>query len=92
MTKMYEEYWRGTISSGIEHFKAKEPRGEFTLVVEGKGKEERSTWTKEELLKAIRKELKAGKSAKETSAELAERSGWNKKEVYNLAHHSSKDR
>jgi 16S rRNA (cytidine1402-2'-O)-methyltransferase len=82
MTKLYEEYWRGTISGGIEHFKSEEPRGEFTLVVEGKRKEERSVWTKEELLKAIQKEIKAGESAKEISAELAERSGWSKKEVY----------
>jgi hypothetical protein len=36
------------------------------------------------LLKAIKKELKAGKSAKEISSELAEQSGWNKKEVYSL--------
>ncbi|MBE0681910.1 MAG: 16S rRNA (cytidine(1402)-2'-O)-methyltransferase [Anaerolineales bacterium] len=82
MTKLYEEYWRGQISGAIEHFKSKAPRGEFTLVVEGKRKEERSVWTEDELLKAIKKELKAGKSAKEISAELAEQSGWNKKEVY----------
>lgn len=82
MTKLYEEYWRGQISGAIEHFKSKAPRGEFTLVVEGKRKEERSVWTEDELLKAIKKELKAGKSAKEISTELAEQSGWNKKEVY----------
>ncbi len=84
MTKMFEEYWRGPVSGAIEHFKSKEPRGEFTLVVAGKMKEERVVWTEDELLKAIKKELKAGKSAKEISAELAEPSGWNKKEVYNL--------
>ncbi len=82
MTKLYEEYWRGQISGAIEHFKSKAPRGEFTLVVEGKRKEERSVWTEDELLKAIKRELKAGRSAKEISAELAEKSGWNKKEVY----------
>ncbi|MBK7455228.1 MAG: 16S rRNA (cytidine(1402)-2'-O)-methyltransferase [Anaerolineales bacterium] len=38
----------------------------------------------EELLKAIKDELKADKSAKEISTELAEKSGWNKKEVYAL--------
>ena len=84
MTKMFEEYWRGPTSAAIEHFKSKEPRGEFTLVVAGKTKEERELWTEQVLLKAIKKELKAGKSAKEISAELAEQSGWNKKEVYNL--------
>ncbi|MBI5822788.1 MAG: 16S rRNA (cytidine(1402)-2'-O)-methyltransferase [Chloroflexi bacterium] len=84
MTKMYEEYWRGQVSGAIEHFKSKAPRGEFTLVIEGKMKEERSVWAEEELLNAIKKELKAGKSAKEISAELAESSGWNKKEIYAL--------
>ena len=84
MTKMFEEYWRGPISGAVEHFKSKEPRGEFTLVVAGRKEEERSVWTESELLKAIKKELNAGKSAKEISSELAEQSGWNKKEVYNL--------
>lgn len=84
MTKMYEEFWRGPISEGIEHFKAKEPRGEFTLVIEGKKKEERGKWAEEELLEAIRKGLNEKMSAKELSAQLAERSGWSKKEVYAL--------
>ena len=84
MTKLYEEYWRGLISGALEYFKSKDPRGEFTLVIEGKGKEESGKWEESELLEAIKKELKAGKSAKEISAELAESSGWNKKEVYAL--------
>ena len=84
MTKMFEEYWRGPVSGAIEHFKSKEPRGEFTLVVAGKTKEEREIWSEEKLLKAIKKELKKDKSAKEISFELAEQSGWNKKEVYNF--------
>jgi 16S rRNA (cytidine1402-2'-O)-methyltransferase len=84
MTKMYEEYWRGPVSGAIEHFKSKEPRGEFTLVIEGKKTEERGRWTEEELSEAIRRELQAGKPAKEISVSLAEPSGWNKKEIYAL--------
>lgn len=84
MTKLYEEYWRGQVSGAIEHFKSKEPRGEFTLVIEGQKTEDRGRWTEEVLLEAIKRELKEGKSAKEISAELAEQSGWNKKEVYTL--------
>jgi 16S rRNA (cytidine1402-2'-O)-methyltransferase len=84
MTKMYEEYWRGEISGAIEYFESKEPRGEFTLVIEGKKKEESEKWTEEELLEAIKKDLEEGKPAKEISVALAERSGWNKKEVYAL--------
>jgi hypothetical protein len=39
-------------------------------------------WSEEKLLAVIEEELKRGKSAKEISAELAEQSGWSKKEVY----------
>ena len=84
MTKMYEEFWRGDVSGAIEYFNSKEPRGEFTLVIEGKKKEERTVWTETELTEAIKRELQEGRSAKEISAELAEKSGWNKKEVYAL--------
>ncbi len=33
LTKLYEEIWRGTISEALAHLT--EPRGEFTLVIEG---------------------------------------------------------
>ena len=41
-------------------------------------------WTEAQLQLAIENELKNEKSAKEISAELAEQSGWNKKEIYAL--------
>ncbi len=84
MTKMYEEYWRGSVSGAIEYFKSKDPRGEFTLVIEGKKKEESGKWGEAELLDAIKKELGGDKSTKEISAELADASNWNKRDVYNL--------
>lgn len=82
MTKMHEEFWRGTLRDAVEAFKAREARGEFTLVVGGRTTEHQGQWTEEQLLAAIETELKRGKSAKEISSELAEQSGWNKKEVY----------
>ncbi len=84
MTKLYEEFWRGPVSGAIAYFRSKDPRGEFTLVIAGQQTVDRGRWTEEELLKAIKNELKAERSAKEISTELAEQSGWNKKEVYAL--------
>lgn len=84
MTKLYEEYWRGPVSGAIEHFESKEPRGEFTLVIEGKQIEDRRRWTEEELLDSIKKELQAGNPAKQISSKLAESSGWGKREIYEL--------
>lgn len=82
MTKMFEEYWRGTLAGAVEYFKSQPARGEFTLVVEGKLTEQKTKWTEAELLEAIRKELKNDTSAKEISIALAKRSGWSKKEIY----------
>jgi 16S rRNA (cytidine1402-2'-O)-methyltransferase len=84
MTKMFEEYWRGSVSGAVDHFKAQPARGEFTFVVEGKDKEQGRVWTEEELRIAIERELKTEKSAKDISAELAETSGWSKREIYSF--------
>jgi len=53
-------------------------------VLEGKTNDEKAVWTEEEVQRAIEKELKNEKSAKEISIELAKQSGWNKREVYRL--------
>lgn len=84
MTKMFEEYWRGNVSGAVEHFKSQPARGEFTLVVEGKTKEESGKWTEQDLMQAIEKEIEHGKSAKDISSELSVESGWSKKEIYAL--------
>lgn len=87
MTKMFEEFWRGDVQAAVEYFKSQPPRGEFTLVVEGKTNNERGLWTEDDLRAAIDRELKNEKSAKEISVELAALSGWSKKEVYRLINH-----
>ena len=35
LTKLHEEYVRGTLSALIDHFREQAPRGEFVLVIEG---------------------------------------------------------
>jgi len=79
LTKIHEEVFRGRISEAIEHFK--EPRGEFTLVIDGKVDEAETTLTPE-----IREDLsrlyKQGTSAKDAVAQLALGTGLSKKELY----------
>ena len=84
MTKMFEEYWRGTVSGALEHFKSQPARGEFTLVIEGKKRTANEKWTEQEMINAIEIEMKSGKSAKDISSALAMQSGWSKKEIYTL--------
>ncbi len=84
MTKMFEEYWRGPLGAALEYFRAQPARGEFTLVVEGRSREGVGRWTEDQLLDSIRKGLKEGISASQLAGDLAERSGWKKREVYHL--------
>jgi 16S rRNA (cytidine1402-2'-O)-methyltransferase len=84
MTKMFEEYWRGAVSGAVEYFNSQPARGEFTLVIEGKKKDSNEKWTEQEILNAIKTELKSGKSARDISSELSIQSGWSKKEIYTL--------
>ena len=37
LTKLHEEYVRGTLDEALAHFRQNEPRGEFVIVVEGCG-------------------------------------------------------
>ena len=84
MTKMFEEYWRGNVSEAVQYFKSQPARGEFTLVVDGKKEDGKLKWSEEQLQKAIDDELKNEKSAKEISTQLAETSGWSKREIYSF--------
>jgi 16S rRNA (cytidine1402-2'-O)-methyltransferase len=84
MTKLFEEYWRGSVSGALEYFKSQPARGEFTLVVEGKKSDEVSAWTEDQMRAAIERELKTDSSAKEISTRLAETSGWSKREIYSF--------
>ena len=65
MTKMFEEYWRGNVSGALAYFNSQAPRGEFTLVVEGKKDDGTVAWTEEQMRSAIERELKTESSAKE---------------------------
>jgi 16S rRNA (cytidine1402-2'-O)-methyltransferase len=79
LTKLHEEIYRGTVSEAIKHFTA--PRGEFTLVIEGKGSGE-----KPKLTEAVEKQLHElylkGASAKEAVAAVAGETGLKRKELY----------
>ncbi|MEA1958141.1 MAG: 16S rRNA (cytidine(1402)-2'-O)-methyltransferase [Chloroflexota bacterium] len=80
MTKLYEEVFRGTVTGAIDYFA--EPRGEFTLVIEGKiGEEPPSIASVEEELLRLRSE---GLSGKDAVAQVAKSTGLPKKEVYRM--------
>jgi 16S rRNA (cytidine1402-2'-O)-methyltransferase len=84
LTKVYEQIVRGHISQVKAHFAENEPRGEFVLIVGGHRAEGPAQWNEQDLVETIQIALKSKKPAKELAVELAEQSGWNKRDVYAL--------
>lgn len=78
LTKLHEEVFRGTVTQAIEHFTA--PRGEFTLVIEGRKKDKPQLT--EEIKQRLHDRYLAGATAKETIANIAEDTGLSRKELY----------
>jgi 16S rRNA (cytidine1402-2'-O)-methyltransferase len=48
LTKKFEQTVRGTLSEVIAHFKSQQPKGEFVIVLSGKGLKNRNTEAEEE--------------------------------------------
>jgi 16S rRNA (cytidine1402-2'-O)-methyltransferase len=79
LTKLHEEVFRGTVSEAITHFTA--PRGEFTLVIEGKGTRAKPQLT-EDVEKQLHQMYLAGATVKEAVATVAGETGLPRKELY----------
>jgi 16S rRNA (cytidine1402-2'-O)-methyltransferase len=81
LTKLHEEIFRGTVSEAIKHFT--EPRGEFTLVIEGKGTGGKPELT-EDAMKQLHQMYLSGATAKEAIIRVAGETGLPRKELYQV--------
>ena len=79
LTKIHEEVFRGTISQAIKHFTR--PRGEFTLVIEGKREKDKPQLT-EDIERQLHYMYQSGVTAKEAIAKISGETGLPRKELY----------
>ena len=79
LTKVHEEVFRGRISQAIEHFT--KPRGEFTLIVEGRSGKDKPRLT-EDIERQLHRMRQSGVTAKEAIAGVSRETGLSKKELY----------
>lgn len=87
LTKIHEEVIRDNISSVIERFKEKSPKGEFVLLVEGKReedieKEKKELWENLSIEEHIIKYINEGFSKKDAIKSVAKDRKLPKSEVY----------
>lgn len=83
LTKLHQEVFHGHISRGIEHFRQKEPRGEFVLVLEGHIPEvEEQNWSNISLEEHFEFYIDKGIDRKEVIKLIAKDRQIPKREVY----------
>ena len=84
LTKLYEEFWRGTIEDAIAHYQDKEPQGVYTLLVEG-NPPSKPQLTETELKTELLQIMQQGISRSQASRQLAKDMGLSRRYLYQLA-------
>ena len=84
MTKVYEEYIRGTIDEILARFRQKPPKGEMVLIIAGKGKSVREV-TDEMIADEIRRWMENGETKKDAVSMTASSLEILKNRVYKIS-------
>lgn len=85
MTKIHEEFWRGTLEEANVEFSSRNPRGEITLVIQGLQKADLKGPTDEDIQLELERALANGVSISEAAKLVAQKVSAKKKKVYDLA-------
>ncbi|HEP1843098.1 TPA: 16S rRNA (cytidine(1402)-2'-O)-methyltransferase [Streptococcus suis] len=86
LTKLYEEYQRGTISEVLDYLKDNPLKGECLLIVAGVGEEELPSVEDVDLKAEVEMEIASGRKPNQAIKEVAKRYQLKKQEVYDVYH------
>jgi 16S rRNA (cytidine1402-2'-O)-methyltransferase len=84
LTKLFEEFHRGTVSTALAHYRANPPRGEITLVIGGAPPDARVMWDEQQVQTALYARLAEGQTLSSAARAVADESGWERRAVYAL--------
>jgi 16S rRNA (cytidine1402-2'-O)-methyltransferase len=82
LTKVHEEFVRGTLCELAARYRDEPPLGEVVVLVEGRT--EAGRWSEDEVRSALEAGLARGERLKSLSTEIARQAGWTSAEVYRL--------
>ncbi|XP_031268966.1 uncharacterized protein LOC116127457 isoform X2 [Pistacia vera] len=85
ITKMHEEFWRGTLGEAKQAFSTHQPKGEITLLVEGKAICVVETPSEDQLENELRELISCGHTLSTAVKMVAEGTSVRRKTVYSLA-------
>ena len=83
LTKLHEEFWRGTVSQAIAYLKENTPRGEFVLVIAQAQEVPAEDEEEKDPLEAVKEKIVAGVPKKEALAQIAKQFKIPKRDLYN---------
>ncbi|QXE21396.1 ribosomal RNA small subunit methyltransferase I [Richelia sinica FACHB-800] len=84
LTKLYEEFWRGTIGEASDRYNQQEPQGEYTLLVAGIPPS-KPHLTETELKAELLQIMNQGISRSQASRQLAQETSLSRRYLYQLA-------
>lgn len=85
LTKLHEEFWRGTIEEAIELYHHRQPKGEYTLIVAGTPRVEALILSEAELKAELAQLLHQGMTRSQASRHLARLTTLSRRQIYQLA-------
>ena len=83
LTKLHEEFWRGTVSQAILYLKENPPRGEFVLVIAQGEEPQADKEDEKDPLEAVKEKIAAGVPKKEALSQIAKQFKIPKRDLYN---------
>ena len=86
LTKIHEEFWRGTIEAAIALYREqRQPKGEYTLVVAGKEKTSGMVLSEAEIKAELQQLLAQGMTRSQASRHLAEITSLPRRQIYEIS-------
>ncbi|HFU4450869.1 TPA: 16S rRNA (cytidine(1402)-2'-O)-methyltransferase [Streptococcus suis] len=86
LTKLYEEYQRGSITEVLDYLEENPLKGECLIIVAGAGEEVLPSADDVDLKAEVEKEIAAGRKPNQAIKEVAKRYQLKKQEVYDVYH------
>lgn len=84
LTKFYEEFVRGSLTSILSHVQAGEVKGECVLVIGGALDDKAGRWTDDQVQARVKDLLQEGGRLKDVSSLVAKSSGWSSSDIYKI--------
>ena len=84
LTKLHEEFWRGTVGQAIIHYQNNQPKGEFTLVIAG-AEPELPVLSEDTIKQELQELFAQGISRSQASRQLSQKINLSRRKIYQIA-------